>query len=103
MATERQIQANRLNASRSCGPKEGKVRSRFNAVKHGMAAESATVEPGLSAEFVERRARWGAEQEPVGEAAGWALDRAGAPSLRIETCERAMDEPTAPSRHRARA
>jgi hypothetical protein len=67
-----------------------------------MAAESALVEPGLSAEFQERRAKWAAEQKPVGEAAGWALDRAVAASLRIETCERSMEELTASSRERAR-
>src|SRR6516162_3083906 len=103
MATERQIEANRRNAARSTGPSEsGKARSRFNAVKHGMAGASAMVEPGLSAEFQERRARWGAEQKPVGEAAGWALDRAVAASLRIETCERSMEEMIASSRERAR-
>jgi hypothetical protein len=103
MATERQIEANRRNAARSTGPSEsGKARSRFNAVKHGMAGASAMVESGLSAEFEERRARWAAEQKPVGEAGGWALDRAVAASLRIETCERAMDELVASSRERAR-
>ena len=104
MATERQIEANRLNASRSCGPKSesGRARSCLNATKHGMAAESALVEPGLSAEFEARRARWAAEQKPVGEAGEWALDRAVAASLRIEKCERALDELTAASRERAR-
>jgi hypothetical protein len=104
MATERQIAANRLNAARSSGPKTeaGKARSRANATRHGMAGESAEVEAGASAEFAERRARWAAEQQPVGEAAGWALDRAVAASLRIERCERALDEVTAAARERAR-
>ena len=104
MATERQIEANRRNASRSCGPtsEAGKARSRANATKHGMAGESAVVEPGLSAAFEARRAKWAAEQQPVGEAGGWALDRAVAASLRIETCERSMEELTAVARERAR-
>ena len=104
MATERQIEANRRNASRSTGPtsEAGKARSRANATKHGMAGESAVVEPGLSAAFRERRARWAAEQQPVGEAGGWALDRAVAASLRIEACERSMEELTAASQERAR-
>src|SRR3954453_20453742 len=52
MATERQIAANRQNASRSKGPvsDSGKARSRLNSTKHGLAAESAQVEEGLSAE-----------------------------------------------------
>ena len=104
MATDRQIEANRRNAGRSTGPtsEAGKARSRANATKHGMAGASAVVEPGLSAAFQERRARWAAEQQPVGEAAGWALDRAVAASLRIEACERSMEELTAASRERAR-
>src|SRR6185437_11807908 len=91
MASERQIAANRLNAGRSTGPKTeaGKARSRANATRHGLAGESAAVEAGTSAEFAGRRARWAAEHEPVGEAAGWALDRAVAAALRIERCERA--------------
>ena len=104
MATERQIEANRLNAARSTGPtsRAGKAKSRANATKHGLAGESAGVEAGFSAEFEERRSRWAAEREPVGEAAGWALDRAVAASLRIERCERAMEDLTAASRERAR-
>ena len=42
MASERQIAANRLNAQKSTGPRTdaGKRRSRRNAVKHGLTAES---------------------------------------------------------------
>ena len=47
MATPRQIEANRLNAQRSTGPRTeaGKDASRFNALKHGIDAHS-TVIPG---------------------------------------------------------
>jgi len=40
MASERQIEANRLNAQASTGPRtiEGKVQSSRNAVKHGLTA-----------------------------------------------------------------
>ena len=42
MATAAQIEANRLNAQKSTGPKtdEGKARVRRNAVKHGMTART---------------------------------------------------------------
>ena len=40
MATAKQIEANRLNALKSTGPRtvEGKSASRLNAVTHGLAA-----------------------------------------------------------------
>ena len=104
MATERQIQANRQNASRSSGPRSdlGKSRSRLNAVKHGMAGESAEVEAMASTEFLERREKWAEEFAPVGEGGEWALDRAVAASLRIERCERAIDEIQVAGSERAR-
>jgi hypothetical protein len=104
MATERQIAANRRNAERSCGPTspEGKARSRTNATKHGMAGESAEVEACFSPEFEKRRARWAAEQQPVGEAANFALDRVVAATFRLERCERSIDNTITSFRQRAR-
>ena len=51
MATPKQIEANRLNAQRSTGPKseEGRRASSMNAFKSGLDSESQTV-PGESAE-----------------------------------------------------
>src|SRR4051812_49183383 len=47
MATPAQITANRANAQRSTGPRtdEGKSASRFNALKHGLDAQSVII-PG---------------------------------------------------------
>jgi hypothetical protein len=57
MATQRQIEANQRNSMRSTGPSEsGKLRSRLNSTKHGLAGESAEVEAALSSAFEERRA-----------------------------------------------
>jgi hypothetical protein len=45
MATEKQIAANRRNAQKSTGPKseEGKTKAKFNALKHGMTADTAVL------------------------------------------------------------
>jgi hypothetical protein len=45
MATRKQIEANRRNAQKSTGPKteEGKSKSKFNALTHGMTAEVAVL------------------------------------------------------------
>jgi hypothetical protein len=45
MSTLKQIEANRLNAIKSTGPKtsQGKERSRCNAIRHGLSAETVIV------------------------------------------------------------
>ena len=45
MSTEKQIEANRLNAQKSTGPKspEAKARTRQNALRHGLTAEQAVL------------------------------------------------------------
>jgi hypothetical protein len=103
MATEKQIQANIRNAARSTGPtsESGRSRSRLNSLKHGMACEALDVEAARSPEFEERRARWAAEQQPVGEAGNFALDRVVAATFRIEQCERAFDELITTTQQRA--
>ena len=55
--TPRQLAANRANAKKCCGPRttEGKLRSRANAVRHGLASAVITL-PGEDTEnFEERR------------------------------------------------
>lgn len=53
MASEAQISANRINAQRSTGPKtrEGKRRSRRNAIKHGLTAELTVAEFECAASY----------------------------------------------------
>jgi hypothetical protein len=100
MATQRQIEANRKNSTLSTGPSaDGLLRTRGNATKHGLAGEAASAD---SPEFVKRRAQWAAEFQPSGDAAGWALDRAVAASLRIERCEKHLQELRTAGQRRAR-
>jgi hypothetical protein len=103
MATERQIEANRKNAERSRGPKSdsGKARSRLNATKHGCASELPEVELQRSPEFEARRARWAAKYGVDEEVSGFAMDRAVAASLRVERCERAIENVVESTRNRA--
>jgi len=93
MTTDRQIEANRLNALKSTGPKttEGKEQSRLNAVRHGMAGENVGVEEMLSNQFKDRREKRAAAYQLEGEQAEWMLDRLVASSFRIERCEQTFD------------
>jgi hypothetical protein len=93
MATDRQIAANRANAQLSRGPtsEAGKDRSRRNAFKHGMAAESVPVAEAFAEEAAFRRERWADELRPASELAALALDRAVAASIRIDLCENTFD------------
>ena len=53
MATDAQITANRANAQKSTGPRsaEGRAASRFNALKHGMDAQTAVLPNEDPAEY----------------------------------------------------
>ena len=90
MATEAQIQANRANAKKSCGPKTdaGKARSRLNGLTHGLRAKNAhPVLPQEDPADLEAKIQeWiddyqptsAVERELVSRAArlSWTLDRA---------------------------
>jgi hypothetical protein len=93
-ASAAQIASNTQNAQFSTGPtsESGRARSALNSIKHGLSGVSADVEARLSPEFLDRRAKWAAEQKPVGEAGNFALDRVVAATFRIERCERAIDD-----------
>ena len=68
MASLEQIEANRLNALKSTGPKtpEGKARSSMNALKHGLRSDRAVI-PGEDPEEYEAFARWFLDEcAPVG-------------------------------------
>src|SRR5215468_8477509 len=66
MATLKQIQANRQNARKSTGPRsaEGKAKSRFNALKSGIDAQSAVIPDEDSAKFQELADEYYARFQP---------------------------------------
>jgi hypothetical protein len=66
MATINQIRANRRNAQKSTGPKtpEGKERVRFNALIHGLRAESTVIPGEDRAKFDQLRERLSAAWMP---------------------------------------
>jgi hypothetical protein len=92
MTTECQIASNQRNARKSTGPKtpEGKARSRANALKHGMAAETLVID-GLETDFVERKAEWEQEIKPTTLESRFALDAVVACTFRIEECRRSIN------------
>jgi len=67
MATQRQIEANRLNAQQSTGPRtpQGKAVSRMNALKSGLDAESQFVTGEDSNEFAELQHEYFTRFQPL--------------------------------------
>lgn len=78
MASEKQTQANKRNAKKSTGPKsaEGKEVVRYNALQHGLRAESALLLPGEdSEEFDNLAEQLRTELEPVGEIESFLVEQ----------------------------
>ena len=66
MASKMQLEANRANAKHSTGPKteRGKVRSRLNALKHGLTAKDIVIGEEDPNEFEALRADLEADFQP---------------------------------------
>jgi len=66
MATLKQIQANRLNARKSTGPRsaEGNAASRFNVLQSGIDARSAVIPDEDPAKFQELAGEYYARFQP---------------------------------------
>ena len=91
MATNSQIEANRRNAQKSTGPRteEGKSRSRFNAVTHGMTAKFDAV-PGEDADTLRRRIDdWTADLNPRNQVERDLIERAARASWQLDRVEQA--------------
>jgi hypothetical protein len=67
MATEKQIEANRLNAQKSTGPKtpEGRAAVRLNGVTHGLTVETIVLKGESEADFTNLLNSLEAEHDPA--------------------------------------
>jgi len=89
MATQPQIQANRLNAQKSTGPKtpEGKAAVAQNALKHGLSARHDVVITESQAEFDLHRSALLDELAPQGPMESILADRIVTLSWRLKRAE----------------
>ena len=88
MASEAQINANRKNSLKSCGPKTtgGKCRSRVNALKHGLCASTLVPE---SLELIRARALEMFDSlAPQDEYQTWICNRVALLTIRVDRSER---------------
>jgi hypothetical protein len=90
MATTAQIQANRLNAQKSTGPRtaEGKERASQNAVKHGLLAREAVIQGEDPEEFEIYREGMIEELAPAGMVEEMLAERVVGLSWRLRRAER---------------
>lgn len=90
MASVAQIQANRLNAQKSTGPRtpEGKAAASQNAAKHGLLAEQVVIKGEDPAEFEGYRDRMLEELAPVGAVETMLAERAVGLAWRLRRAER---------------
>ena len=67
MSTDKQIEANRLNALKSTGPKtpEGRAAVRLNGVKHGLYAETLVLKGESESDFAALLESYEAEHAPA--------------------------------------
>ena len=82
---------NRRNAQKSTGPRtpEGKSRSRFNAVKHGMTAKTLVL-PGEDADVLQQRIEaWTTDLQPQNEVEQFLVERSVQFSWQLERADRA--------------
>jgi hypothetical protein len=94
MATEAQVQANRLNAQKSTGPRsaEGKATVSQNAVKHGFSGRLDVIKGEEQAEFERHREAMLGELAPVGAVESMLAERIAGLAWRLKRAERMQDE-----------
>ena len=96
MTSQAQINANRLNAQKSTGPRtaEGKRAVSQNAVKHGLFAREAVIKCEDPAEFELHREALLDELRPVGAIESMLAERIVSLSWRLQRVERMQNQAT---------
>ena len=94
MTSEAQIAANHANSLRSTGPRSaaGKSRSSMNARKHGRRSERVKRLREHSIAFEERRIKWSACSQPVGDLEEFLLHQNVSLSFELERARAAHFE-----------
>jgi len=94
MATQAQIQANRLNAEKSTGPRtaDGKRKASQNALKHGLLAQTMVIAGEDVGEFEFYRDELLGELSPAGAVESVLAERVVNLSWRLRRAERAQNE-----------
>src|SRR4051794_37649094 len=89
MASPRQTEANRRNASKSTGPKttEGKSASRANALRHGLAGEGVVVPVAEAEAFAARREAWRESFPTVTAEDDWLYEQVVVNTVRVDRCQ----------------
>ena len=89
--TPKRADANRRNARKSTGPRtpEGKERSRFNAIKHGMTARTLVLPGEDAGAFQDRLDAWASELQPCNDVEQVLVERSATVSWQLERADRA--------------
>ena len=87
-ASEAQIVANRANSLKSCGPRSeaGKLRSRRNALRHGMAGQGVVMLPEDEVKLRDREETWGDSFRPETEVEDYLVGLAVHHSVKLDRC-----------------
>ena len=90
MATDAQIEANRINAQKSTGPRtvDGKAKVAQNAVKHGLLAEDAVIRGESVEDFSAHREEVFADLRPVGTMESMLAERVASLMWRLQRLRR---------------
>src|SRR6266571_2021648 len=97
MATKKQIEANRLNALKSTGPKtaEGKAAAKLNALRHGLRARTVVLPAENLEEFQQLCNALEAEWQPQSPTEGFYLEQMAVSQwklTRVEVAEKSLLE-----------